>query len=98
MYSIKPFPEGRCSRSLPLRYSFDNRGHMTSFKLLLSTQEEQVLDALKIDIYPDGKLAIRNRLLEKTAVVLYTRFYLEYYLVLPILLSISQIFHSCTSQ
>ena len=41
---------------LPLHYSFDNRGHMTSFKLLLSTREEQVLDALK-KTYPTTKAA-----------------------------------------
>ena len=30
---------------LPIDYNYDNRTHVTSFRLLLATQEEQVLDA-----------------------------------------------------
>ena len=33
---------------LPIDYNYDNRTHVTSFRLLLATQEEQVLDVLKM--------------------------------------------------
>ena len=39
---------------LPLGYSFDNKEHLTAFRLLLAQQEDKVLDSLK-KIYPTTK-------------------------------------------